>query len=685
VALRDVLDDREPQTRAAAGARAAAVDAVEALGQARQVLARDAGAGVGDLDRHAAVAARLQPQLDAARGLRVAHRVVDEVADGALQFVATARQLPSRRKLERERVPALRERLAVDEHLLQQRCGIEPLAGGRARAAFQRGQRQQVGHQRLHALGLLRHQREHARALGLGQRQRRQRLDEARQHGERGADLVRDVGDEVAPHGVDALALGDVLRQQQALVVAVGAQQQGELAAGAVRCGHRQGLGLRLAMQPGDEGRRAHEVADALLAVALRVQAELVGRDAVAPFDVVLRVEQHDAVGRGLDRAQELPQALLLALQGLLALAQRALDAVAEFAPQQQVAGCRFGLRAAQPAQQARGTQRVLQQEQQQAKHAAAEDAGSALREARAQPRPQPAAAQQQGQRQQCTDQQGVHDRLPTPRRTASGGTTTAVDHAVADTAHGFDERGAVGRRQRLAQALDVHVDGALLDEDVVAPDAVQQLRARVHAVGVPHEEVQQAELGRPDAQLARTFPVRVVCPARATLVQQTVRGRVQPQRAERHRLLQRLRRLAPQHGAHARQQLPGREGLGEVVVGAGIEPAHLVRLLGARGQHDDGQRTRACVLAPAPRELQAALPGQHPVQQHQVGQRAADLRLCLHGVRGLPHLVAGVAQRQGDQLGDRRLVLDDQHHAHESALCTASTVRCRTSVPSTT
>jgi hypothetical protein len=53
---------------------------------------------------------------------------------------------------------------------------------------------------------------------------------------------------------------------------------------------------------------------------------------------------------------------------------------------------------------------------------------------------------------------------------------------AVAGAAHGLHQR--AGRAQRLAQALDVHVDRALLDEHVVAPDLVQQLLAAVHALG---------------------------------------------------------------------------------------------------------------------------------------------------------------------------------------------------------
>ena len=53
-----VLDDREAEASAAGRARAAAVDAIEALGEPRQVLGRDADAGVGDREAAAAVRSR---------------------------------------------------------------------------------------------------------------------------------------------------------------------------------------------------------------------------------------------------------------------------------------------------------------------------------------------------------------------------------------------------------------------------------------------------------------------------------------------------------------------------------------------------------------------------------------------------------------------------------------------------
>ena len=46
-------------------------------------------------------------------------------------------------------------------------------------------------------------------------------------------------------------------------------------------------------------------------------------------------------------------------------------------------------------------------------------------------------------------------------------------------------------------------VDRPLVDIDVVSPDAVEQLLAREHAPGRLHEELQQAEFGGPEMDLA--------------------------------------------------------------------------------------------------------------------------------------------------------------------------------------
>ncbi len=44
-----------------------------------------------------------------------------------------------------------------------------------------------------------------------------------------------------------------------------------------------------------------------------------------------------------------------------------------------------------------------------------------------------------------------------------------------------------------------MHVNGALFDVDVGAPDAVEELRTTVDALGMGHEEMQQTILRRPE------------------------------------------------------------------------------------------------------------------------------------------------------------------------------------------
>ena len=70
-------------------------------------------------------------------------------------------------------------------------------------------------------------------------------------------------------------------------------------------------------------------------------------------------------------------------------------------------------------------------------------------------------------------------------------------------------------------------------------------------------------------------------------------------------RLLRRLRRTPPQHRLDPRLQLARRERLGHVVVDPRLEAGDLVRLVGARRDHDDRQlaraRRRRAAPSPAP------------------------------------------------------------------------------------
>ena len=73
----------------------------------------------------------------------------------------------------------------------------------------------------------------------------------------------------------------------------------------------------------------------------------------------------------------------------------------------------------------------------------------------------------------------------------------------------------------------------------------------------------------------------------------------------------------AAQHRPDAGDQLARRVRLGDVVVGAELQPDDLVDLAVARGHHDHRHaRPRPQLLA----HVGAAHPGQHQVQQHDVG-----------------------------------------------------------------
>src|SRR5690606_5347440 len=84
-------------------------------------------------------------------------------------------------------------------------------------------------------------------------------------------------------------------------------------------------------------------------------------------------------------------------------------------------------------------------------------------------------------------------------RNEAPSASRRARGEAVSRAAHGLDETIVPEFLQRLAQAADVHVDGALFHVDVSAPDTVEKLFARVHPLGMRHEELEHAEFRRPE------------------------------------------------------------------------------------------------------------------------------------------------------------------------------------------
>ena len=122
------------------------------------------------------------------------------------------------------------------------------------------------------------------------------------------------------------------------------------------------------------------------------------------------------------------------------------------------------------------------------------------------------------------------------------------------------------------------------------------------------------------------------------------------------------------QNCADAASELADREGLRDVVVGAELEPEHLVDLVVARRQHDD--RDGGAGSEPAA-HLEAVEAGQHHVEHHQVDGLLREPAQRLLAVARLDDRIALPLQRIGQELLDGLLVVD-QHdggfagHDHE-------------------
>ena len=135
--------------------------------------------------------------------------------------------------------------------------------------------------------------------------------------------------------------------------------------------------------------------------------------------------------------------------------------------------------------------------------------------------------------------------------------------------------------------------------------------------------------------------------------------------------------RLDPAH------QLAQPERLGQVVVGAELEPDDLVDLVVARGQ--DQHRHLGPRGAQTAQDLEAVHPGEADVEDHEIGRLArGDLEAFLTGAGDrdlVPLLLEGVL----DAARDRVLVFDDEDggcHAGDATPASLDSPRARLVVP---
>ena len=285
-----MLDDGEPQSGAAGRARSASVDTIEALGQTRNVLVGDADTGVDDAE-FAAVGAHPPSERNTTAIGRVAYRVAHEVAERARELVAAADHVGRIADVERDLVPAVGERLRVGRYLQQQRHDRELRFVRHAVLALQRRKREKIVDQPLHISRLLGHEREIALPLPLLEPHVGECLQEAGQHGERRLELVRNVGDEVAPHARHGLEPRDVAAHQKLLLDAERHDLDGECGAGLSLRFDNDRLAEITPDEVLDEGGLPDEVDDWRAGILTKVHAEMRLRAPVGPLDAIGGVE----------------------------------------------------------------------------------------------------------------------------------------------------------------------------------------------------------------------------------------------------------------------------------------------------------------------------------------------------------------------------------------------------------
>src|SRR5215831_2161548 len=211
----------------------------------------------------------------------------------------------------------------------------------------------------------------------------------------------------------------------------------------------------------------------------------------------------------------------------------------------------------------------------------------------------------------------------------------------IAKPAHGLDDIDA----ELFANAADEHLDGIGVAIEVLVVEMLDQFAARDHAAGMMHEVGEQAifvrgELDRiaVDGHAAGTG---VEAPGAAIELALGVTGR------------------AAQECADARQNLLEMEGLGDVVVGAGVEALDLVAPAVAGGEDKDRHGP-----AGAPPRLQhrdAVHLGQADVEDHRIIGLAFAEKVALLAVEGTIDHVARIDERGRELAIEIGIVLDHE------------------------
>lgn len=117
----------------------------------------------------------------------------------------------------------------------------------------------------------------------------------------------------------------------------------------------------------------------------------------------------------------------------------------------------------------------------------------------------------------------------------------------------------------------------------------------------------------------------------------------------------------APQECLDPDHELLEIEGLGEVVVGAGVEAADLVLGAAEGREHQDGDLGGALVAPQALTEGETVDLGEHQVEQDHIGAVLNGKGLALDAVSGPLDIEAAVLKVSGDEIEHVAVIFDEQ------------------------
>src|SRR5690606_12495368 len=317
-----MLDDRETEPGSAGRPRASGVDPIEALGDSRDLIGGNPDAGV--LDRQLrAVAARTPRDVDAPGRRRETDGVVDQVVENGVQLDLVAEQRAVGLEVQLEGAPLGASRELADDALEEPRDVDEFLSGARLRRLEPR-ELDQILEDLRHPVRLATHLLDRDRELLRQLVVLPERVEIAANHGQRRAQLVRCIRDEIAAHRLELHLPGDVAHDREPLILPVRDQRDREPRVLPHRRRDRHLLALRR-REIAHEIRVTDEIVDAVADVARGIETEQPRRRRIAPEDLVIGVQDDAAAA---ERAAALPDRAQQAVILLLTVARLDADLV---------------------------------------------------------------------------------------------------------------------------------------------------------------------------------------------------------------------------------------------------------------------------------------------------------------------------------------------------------------------